>query len=162
MVHGYQRSCKKVETAEETRITSADGIDLIKSFEGLELEAYVCPAGILTIGYGHTGPDVYRGLVITEERAWQLLVEDLHRFERAVRKCIAVPLTQHEFDAIVSFTYNVGEGALSSSTFRRRMNAGDDKATCFREEFPKWVNGANGPLPGLVRRRDAEVELATS
>ena len=98
--------------------------------------------------------------MITEDRAWQLLVEDLHRFERAVRKCIGVPLTQHEFDAIVSFTFNVGEGALSSSTFRRRINGGEDKATCFREEFPKWVNGSDGPLPGLVRRRDAEVELA--
>ena len=77
-------------------------------------------------------------------------------------RLIEVPFTQHEFDATVSFTYNVGEGALSSSTFRRRINAGEDKPTVFREEFPKWVNGANGPLPGLVRRRDAEVELATS
>ena len=127
----------------------------------MRLDAYICPAGILTIGYGHTGPDVYRGLTITEEKAEQLLVQDLHRFERAAREQIAVTLTQHEFDAIVSFTYNTGEGALSSSTFRRRMNAGDNKATCFREEFPKWVNGSNGPLPGLVRRRDAEVELAT-
>ena len=126
------------------------------------LDAYICPAGVLTIGYGHTGPDVYRGLSISEDKAEQLLVQDLHRFERAVREQIAVALTQHEFDAIVSFTYNVGEGALSTSTFRRRMNAGDDKATCFREEFPKWVNGGNGPLPGLVRRREAEVELATS
>ena len=116
----------------------------------------------MTIGYGHTGPDVYRGLTITEEKAEQLLVQDLHRFERAVREMIGVPFTQHEFDATVSFTYNVGEGALSSSTFRRRINAGEDKATCFREEFPKWVNGSNGPLPGLVKRRDAEVELATS
>ena len=127
----------------------------------MRLDAYICPAGILTIGYGHTGPDVYRGLTITEEKAEQLLVQDLHRFERAAREQIAVTLTQHEFDAIVSFTYNTGEGALSSSTFRRRMNAGDNKATCFREEFPKCVNGSNGPLPGLVRRRDAEVELAT-
>ena len=116
----------------------------------------------MTIGYGHTGPDVYQGLVITKERAWQLLVEDLHRFEKAVRDIITVPLTQHEFDAIVSFTFNVGTGALKSSTFCRRMNSGEDKATCFKEEFPKWVKGNNGPLPGLVRRRDAEVELALS
>ena len=72
---------------------------------------------------------------------------------------IGVPFTQHEFDATVSFTYNVGEGALSSSTFRRRINGGEDKATCFREEFPRWTSGG---MPGLVRRRDAEVELATS
>ena len=101
-------------------------------------------------------------MTITLEKAEQLLVEDLHRFENAVRKLIQVSFTQHEFDATVSFTYNVGEGSLQSSTFRRRINKGDSKPQCFREEFPKWVNGSNGPLPGLVRRRDAEVELATS
>ena len=125
----------------------------------MRLEAYICPAGVLSIGYGSTGPEVYRGLVITEEKAEQMLTQDLQRFEHAVRDMIGVPLTQHEFDAIVSFTYNVGEGALSSSTFRRRMNAGDDKATCFKEEFPRWTSGG---MPGLVRRRDAEVELATN
>ena len=101
-------------------------------------------------------------MTITQPEAEQLLIQDLHRFEAAVTRLIEVPFTQHEFDATVSFTYNVGEGALSSSTFRRRINAGEDKATVFKEEFPKWVNGGNGPLPGLVRRRDAEVELATS
>ncbi len=83
-------------------------------------------------------------------------------FEQEVSKLIVPVLTQHEFDAIVSFTFNVGSGALSGSTFRKRINNGENKAQCFREEFPKWVNGSNGPLPGLVRRRDAEVELATS
>ena len=101
-------------------------------------------------------------MVITEAQAESLLVQDLHRFEKAVRSLVNVSFTQHEFDATVSFTYNVGEGALQSSTFLRRINGGDSKPQCFREEFPKWVNGANGPLPGLVRRRDAEVELATS
>ena len=83
-------------------------------------------------------------------------------FEQEVSKLINVKLTQHEFDATVSFTFNTGSGALSDSTFRKRINNGEDKALCFKEEFPKWVNGSNGPLPGLVRRRDAEVELATS
>ena len=101
-------------------------------------------------------------MTITEAQAETLLVQDLHRFENAVRKLIQVSFTQHEFDATVSFTYNVGEGALESSTFRKRINNGEQKGCCFREEFPKWVNGANGPLPGLVRRRDAEVDLATS
>ena len=101
-------------------------------------------------------------MTITLERADAMLVEDLHRFEHAVRTLIEVPFTQHEFDATVSFTYNVGEGSLKSSTFRRRINKGENKARCFCEEFPKWVNGAEGPLPGLVRRRDAEVDLATS
>ena len=97
---------------------------------------------------------------ITPQQAELYLVEDLAYFETQVRTLISVPLTQHEFDAIVSFTYNVGAGNLESSTFRRRMNKGEDKSLCFREEFPKWVNGGNGPLPGLVARRDAEVQLA--
>ena len=146
---------------EEPTVTSQAGVDLIKSFEGLELKTYTCASGILTIGYGHTGPDVRTGNKITEAEAERLLKEDLHRFEAAVSKCITVPLKQWEFDAIVSFAFNVGASALEHSTFARRMNRGDDKATCFREEFPKWVNGANGPLPGLVRRREAEVQLAT-
>ena len=117
---------------------------------------------MLTIGYGHTGPDVYIGQRITEEEADRILRSDLSRFEKSVNELIEVELTQHEFDATVSFSFNVGSGALSSSTFRGRINSGEDKATCFKEEFPKWVNGPNGPLPGLVRRRDAEVELATT
>ena len=165
MVYGYPwPECKKVEagvqTAEPTR-TSQDGIDLIKSFEGLELSSYYCSSSVLTIGYGHTS-NVFEGQTITEEDAEELLRKDLMWFEQEVNRLINGPLTQHEFDAIVSFTFNTGSGALSDSTFRRRMNTGDDKATCFREEFPKWVNGPNGPLPGLVRRRDAEVELATT
>ena len=116
----------------------------------------------MTIGYGHTGPDVTPGMKITQAEAERLLKQDLHHFEDEVSSLIAVPLTQHEFDATVSFTYNVGAGSLEHSTFRRRMNEGQNKRQCFEEEFPKWVNGSNGPLPGLVRRREAEVELATS
>ena len=99
---------------------------------------------------------------ITEAEAERLLKQDLHRFENSVNSLISVNLTQHEFDATVSFTYNVGAGSLEHSTFRRRINAGEDKAACFQQEFPKWVNGANGPMPGLIRRREAEVKLATS
>ncbi len=113
---------------------------------------------MLTIGYGHTS-SVYEGQTITEHDAEELLRKDLMWFEQEVCRLINGPLTQNEFDAIVSFTFNVGSGALSDSTFRRRMNTGEDKATCFREEFPRWTNGG---LAGLVRRRDAEVELATS
>ena len=115
---------------------------------------------MLTIGYGHTGSDVLLGMEITEEEAELILKEDLKRFEQSVTRLITVPLTQHEFDAVVSFTFNVGAGALEESTFRRRMNAGEHKPKVFQEEFPKWVNGANGPLPGLVRRREAEVDLS--
>ena len=80
-------------------------------------------------------------------------------FEQEVCRLINGPLTQNEFDAIVSFTFNVGSGALSDSTFRRRINTGDDKATCFQEEFIRWNSGG---IPGLIRRRDAEIALATS
>ena len=100
--------------------------------------------------------------MITQAEAERLLRGDLNRFEDAVKNTIKVALTQHEFDAIVSFAFNVGAGALEHSTFARRMNAGDSKPLCFKEEFIKWVNGSNGPLPGLVRRREAEVQLAIS
>ena len=141
---------------------SSTGLDLIKHFEGCSLEAYYCPSNILTIGYGHTGSDVYEGLVISQAEADQLLVKEVERFEDAVERIIEVALNQNEFDALVSFTYNCGEGALNSSTLARRLNAGEEKGPVFKQELPKWVNGANGPLEGLVRRRNAEVELATT
>ena len=136
---------------EEPTVTGQAGVDLIKEFEGCRLDAYVCPAGVLTIGYGHTGSDVTPGMTITAAEAEALLKQDLQKFEQAVNHLIKVRLNQNEFDAIVSFTFNCGAGALDSSTFKRRMNSGENKATCFREEFPKWVNGAN--IPRLVRRR---------
>ena len=114
------------------------------------------------MGYGHTGTDVYDGMTITEAEAEALLRKDLKRFEDGVNRLITRTLTQHEFDATVSFAFNVGLGALEDSTFRARMNRGDTKSECFETEFPKWVKGPNGPLPGLVRRREAEVYLATS
>ena len=116
---------------------------------------------MLTIGYGHTS-GVFEGQTITEYDAEELLRKDLMWFEQEVSRLINEPLTQNEFDAIVSFTFNVGSGALAESTFRRRMNTGDDKAQCFREEFPRWNQGPNWPLIGLTRRRNAEVELATT
>ena len=125
-------------------------------------KAYYCPSGVLTIGYGHTGPDVTKGMQITEAEAERLLKEDLKRFEDAVKMLIRVSLTQHEFDATVSFAFNVGAGALEHSTFRRRMNEGTVSVCVSGEEFPKWVSGSDGPLPGLVRRREAEVKLSFS
>ena len=139
--------------------TARPGIDLIKEFEGCELTAYVCPAGVLTIGYGSTGSHVKPGMTITEAEAEALLKQDLTRFEKAVVDLINVPFNQNEFDATVSFAFNCGAGALADSTFRKRINAGEDKATCFKEEFPRWTSGG---MAGLVRRRDAEVALAIS
>jgi lysozyme len=106
--------------------TSVEGLNLIKDYEGLRLEAYYCPSGILTIGYGHTGPDVWVSMVITESEAERLLQQDLAKFEDGVKEFITVPLNQNQFDALVSFTYNVGIGALQNSTLRKRLNAGEE------------------------------------
>ena len=98
-------------------------------------------------------------MCISEAEAEELLISDLSRFEKAVSDLIEVPLTQNEFDAIVSFAFNCGVSALGASTFRKRINAGENKASVFREEFPRWNNQG---LRGLVRRRAAEVDLALS
>ena len=141
--------------------TSQTGVDLIKEFEGLRLDSYYCSSGILTIGYGHTGPDVWVGQLITEEQAEQFLRDDLEVFERAVEELIDIDLTQNQFDALVSFTFNCGDGALEQSILRKRLNAGEDPNTVAEEELPRWNKGASGPLPGLTRRREAEVKLFT-
>lgn len=142
--------------------TSQAGIDLIKEFEGIELTAYPDPGSggePYTIGYGHTG-DVLPGEKITEQKAEELLRIDLRRFELAVEKLVKVKLSQPEFDALVSFTFNVGEGAFDSSSLLRRLNTGEPRCTVYHEEMPRWNKGANGPMPGLVRRREAEAKMA--
>ena len=103
---------------------------------------------MLTIGYGHTS-DVFEGQTITEEDAEELLRNDLMWFEQEVVKLINVSLTQNEFDAIVSFTFNVGSGALRDSSFRRRINSGESKALCFQEEFPRWIRNVYLTLGNL-------------
>ena len=143
-------------------VINAAGLKLIKEFEGLRLESYICPAGVWTIGYGSTGDHVYPGQHITEPEAEELLRKDLWRFEDCVSSQVKVGLTDNEYAALVSFAFNCGCGAFQGSTLLRRLNAGDPKPRVFSEELPKWVNGSNGPLPGLVRRREAEVALALS
>ena len=138
---------------------SAKGLALIKSFEGCELTAYVCPAGVLTIGYGSTGPHVSSGMTITEAEAEALLLKDLVRFEKAVNELVKVPLSQGNYDALVSFTFNCGEGAFADSTLLRELNAGKDPDLTAKSQLPRWTNGG---LAGLVRRRAAEVELFCS
>jgi lysozyme len=136
---------------------SSKGLDLIKQFEGCELKAYTCPAGVLTVGYGHTGTDVYAGMEVSQAEADDLLKTDTIRFEKAVDKHTNVDLKQCMFDALVSFTLNCGEDAFKNSTLLRLLNAGDYEGAS--GQFSRWVNGANGPLPGLVRRREAEEAL---
>ena len=112
-----------------------------------------------TIGYGHTGR-VHPGMSITEAQAEELLKDDLEGFERAVENLLPIPLTQGEFDALVSFTFNVGTYALETSTLRRRLLAGEPRCWVYQKELPRWNKGANGAMPGLTRRRQVEADLA--
>lgn len=127
--------------------------ELIKSFEGLELEAYLCPADIWTIGYGHTG-DVKEGDTITKAEAEDLLDKDLEKFRSGVNICVKVPLNENQFGALVSFAYNVGIGSLQSSTLLKLLNAGDYDAAA--DQFPRWNKSGGKVLTGLTRRREAE------
>lgn len=139
--------------------TGDRGLALIKHFEGLQTHAYLCPAGVWTIGYGHTR-GVRSGEVITSEQADALLSDDLSASERAVERSVTVPLSQQQFDALVSFTFNFGEGNLHDSTLLKKLNAGDSAGAA--DEFLRWVNADGKKLPGLVERRNAERQLFLS
>ena len=138
---------------------SQEGINaLVKKFEGCKLKAYRCPAGICTIGYGHTSaagnPLVNDGMTITQEQANTILAADLVKFEQAVEALLKQPVTQEQFDVLVDFAYNAGVGALRSSTLLKKVNAAqfDDVPA----ELMKWTKGGGKVLAGLVRRRQAE------
>lgn len=140
---------------------SNNGINFIKNFEGLRLKAYRCSANKLTIGYGHTN-NVRADDVITKEEAEQLIRIDLQKFEKQVNDLIKVPLTQNQYDALVSFQYNCG--ALGVSTLLKKLNAKDYKAAA--DQFLAWnkitVNGKKQVCQGLVNRRRKERELFLS
>ena len=133
---------------------SDKGLSLIKEFEGLRLTSYVCPAGVLTIGYGSTGPHVRSGMTITKEEAERLLLKDVARFEGAVNSLVKVGLNQGQFDALVSFAFNLGSSALADSTLLRLLNSGDYEGAA--GQFDRWVKAGAVTLEGLVRRRNAE------
>lgn len=140
---------------------SQRGIDLIKQFEGLELEAYQDIAGVWTIGYGHTGPDVQPNMRISERDAEELLKKDLKPREDAVERLASVSLNQNEFDALVSFVYNVGAEAFKKSTARKRLNKNNRVGAA--EALTWWnkatVGGVLREVLGLTRRRAAEKAL---
>lgn len=140
---------------------SAAGLAIVKEFEGLRLKAYKCPAAVWTIGYGHTSaagaPIVNPDLVITKDEAEEVLARDMEQYEEGVRKYVKVDLTQGQFDALVDFAYNAGVGALQKSTLLKKVNA--EKFDEVPAEFMKWTKGGGKELPGLVRRRRAEVKL---
>lgn len=133
------------------------GRDIIKNWEGLALVAYVCPAGILTIGWGHTGSDVTPGMKVTQEQAEFLLSRDVAKAERAVKRLITVPITQNQFDALVSFTFNLGGGNLQASTLRKVINRGDIHEV--PAQFRRWVFAGGKKLRGLQARREEEIAL---
>ena len=136
--------------------TSQEGIDLIKHFEGCELESYRCSANVLTIGYGTT-KNVVEGMKITQNQAEEMLMKDLEEFEEYVEDLIDVKLDQHQFDALVAWAYNLGPTNLKTSTLRKVLNKGayDDVP----EQIKRWNKAGGQVLKGLVRRRDAEALL---
>lgn len=135
---------------------SNNGIDLIKQFEGCKLTAYKCPAGVWTIGYGYT-KNVKPDMKITSSKATELLIDDLKTYESYVNKYVKVKLNQNQFDALVSFTYNCGGGALKSSTLLKKLNKGD--YTGAANELLRWNKASGKVLAGLTRRRKAEKAL---
>jgi lysozyme len=141
-------------------VTSPTGRAMIASFEGLRLTAYQDIVGVWTIGYGHTGPDVKPGLAITRQQADQLLVNDLARFERGVNALVTVRLNQNQFDALVSFSYNLGLSSLQGSTLLRLLNAGNFQAAA--DQFPRWNRAGGKEVAGLTRRRAEERKLFMS
>ncbi|HHB7182141.1 TPA: lysozyme [Klebsiella pneumoniae] len=144
--------------------TSDKGIALIKKFEGCKLTAYQDSVGVFTIGYGWTQPvdgkPIRAGMTIKQETAERLLKTGLVSYESDVSRLVKVGLTQGQFDALVSFTYNLGARSLSTSTLLRKLNSGDYAGAA--DEFLRWNKAGGKVLNGLTRRREAERALFLS
>lgn len=139
------------------RTTSEAGQRLIAKFEGLRLDSYQDQKGVWTIGYGHTGPDVTPGLSITQELAEHLLSKDLQVAELVVNHTVKVLLDQNEFDALVSFVFNLGGRSLANSTLLTLLNKGDKAGAA--AQFKRWNHVGGVENLGLTKRRAAEAEL---
>lgn len=145
------------------RRVNADGLKLITSFEGFEPKWYRDPVGIWTIGFGHTDAAgapkhaTSNGLVLSAEAATEILANDLGQYAEAVERAVKVPLNDNQFAALVSFTYNVGAGALAKSTLVKKLNTGNYGAV--RSELAKWNKAGGKVMKGLTRRRTAEADL---
>ena len=136
--------------------TGNKGIELIKHFEGCELEAYKCPAGVWTIGYGHI-KGVKEGMTITESQAEEMLKSELNEYEGYINNLVTVQLNQNQFDAMVSWVYNLGGGNLKASTLLKVLNAGDYDGV--PAQMLRWNKAGGKVLEGLTRRRQAEADL---
>lgn len=142
---------------------SQNGIDLIKQFEGFRADAYKDQAGVWTIGYGSTfykdNTKVQKGDSITEPEALELFLDMLKDYENAVSNNVTASLNQNEFDALVSFVYNVGQGNFAKSTLLRLLNEGKVSRQVVAEEFKKWNKAGGKVSNGLTNRRAAEYNL---
>lgn len=137
-------------------------LTLTQRAEACVLRAYPDPGtggAPWTIGWGHTGPDVRAGMVITQKQANAWLISDMRRAELAVRRCVRVPLTQDEFVALCDLAFNIGNGNFDTSTLLSKLNGGDVQGAI--DEFAKWNRGGGQVLVGLVTRREAERALFT-
>lgn len=135
---------------------TSKSLDLVKHFEGCKLSAYKCPAGVWTIGYGHTA-GVKQGDTCTQMQADLWLKNELSAQERTINEFVTVKITQNQRDALASFIYNVGSGAFKNSTLARKLNNGDYAGAA--AEFAKWTKAGGKTLPGLISRRAAERAL---
>lgn len=135
----------------------AGGTALIEGFEQLRLAAYLDQHGVPTIGWGHTGPDVFMGQTCTKEQADAWFIEDTHRAVAGVNRTVTADINQNQFDALVCFTFNVGVGAEAHATLVSLVNSGDMDGAAL--EFAKWNHVAGVPNAGLTRRRTAEHDL---
>lgn len=140
---------------------SDNGMKLLEQFEGLRLEAYLDSASIATIGWGSikypNGNKVKLGDKITKSQAKEYKLHDLKEFESTVNTSVKVPLTQNQYDALVSLSYNIGSGAFKNSTLLKKLNSGDYKGAA--EQFLVWNKAGGKKVQGLVNRREAERNL---
>ena len=144
---------EKMVHGENNMKISQEGIALIKKFEGCKLESYLCAANVPTIGYGST-KGIEMGMTISQERAEELLLEDLEVYEDAVNKAVELPLHQHQFDALVSWTFNLGGANLNASTMLKVLNQGAYEDVPY--QIKRWNKAGGKVLEGLTRRRLAE------
>jgi lysozyme len=134
------------------------GRHIIKEFEGLRLDGYRCPAGVATVGYGHTGPDVRIPMTITPGEAERLLDKDIARFEAVLNAMLnGSPTSEDEFSAMISLMFNIGPGRFATSTLLKRHKAGNKTGAA--NSFLSWVFAGGKKLKGLMRRREAERAL---
>ncbi|MGX6962312.1 glycoside hydrolase family protein [Vagococcus xieshaowenii] len=140
---------------------STEGYQFIKQWEGERLQAYRDPAGVWTIGVGHTGPvngqPIKAGLTITAKQSEQLLQTDIHTHTQVLKQVVTAPLTQHQFDALASFCFNLGPNIIKDAALLQAINRQDWLETT--NQMSRYVHAGNVVLQGLVNRRQAEIQL---